>query len=107
MIQIDELPFVVGTLSVVGEELPLDVLPVVGHRRDVLEEGEQAVVVLLRDGVDLVVVAASAVDRQAEERLPGGGDEVVEPVVPRLHAVGRFVVPEPEAVVAGGDQVVG
>ena len=106
-VQVGELLLVGGPLGVVGEELPLDLFPVVGHRRDVLEEGEQAVVVLLRDRVDLVVVAAGAVDRQAEERLPGGGDEVIEPVVPRLHAVGRLVVPEPEPVVAGGDQVVG
>ena len=106
-VEVGELPLVVGTRSLVGEELSLDGLPVVGHRRDVLEEGEQAVVVLLRDGVDLVVVAASAVDRQAEERLAGGGDEVIEPVVPRLQAVGRLVVPESEPVVARGDQVVG
>ena len=106
-VELGEFLLVGGPLGVVGEELPLDLFPVVGHRRDVLEKGEQAVVVLLRDRVDLVVVAAGAVDRQAEERLAGGGDEVIEPVVPRLHAVGRLVVPEPEPVEAGGDQVVG
>ena len=50
----------------------------VGH---VVEEGQQAVVVALGDRVDLVVVAAGAVDRQAEEDLAGGRDDVVEAVV--------------------------
>ena len=40
----------------------------------------QLVVVGLRDRVELVVVAAGAVERHAEERLPGDGDEVVVPV---------------------------
>ena len=54
-----------------------------------------------------MIVAAGAVDGQPEERLTGGGDEIVEPVVARLEPVGRLVVPEPEPVVAGGDKIVG
>ena len=52
-------------------------------------------------------MAAGAVDGQPEERLAGGGNEIVEPVIAPLEPVGRFVVPEAEAVVAGGDKVVG
>ena len=51
-----------------------------------------------------MVVAAGAVDRQAEKHLPGGCDDVVEPVVAKLLAVGRFVVPDTEPVVARRDK---
>ena len=71
------------------------------------KNASRLVVVLLRDRVDLVIVAAGAVDRQAEEDLAGGRDDVVEPVVAGLLAVGRLVVPDAQAVEAGGDERVG
>ena len=71
----------------------------------VLEEREQAVVIALRDGIDLVIVAAGAIDGEAEEDLAGGGDEVVEAVVAGEFAVGGFVVPDAEPIEAGsGDR---
>ena len=91
----------------IGKERPFDGIAAVAHRRHIHEERQQAVIVPLRDRVDLVIVAASAVDGQPEERLAGRGDEIVEPVVTRLEPVGRLVVPEAEAVVAGGDKIVG
>ncbi len=45
---------------------------------DAFERGAQPVVVLGRDGIELVVVAARAVDGQAEEGAAGRGDHVVE-----------------------------
>ena len=74
---------------------------------DVLEERDHAVVVRLRDRIDLVVVAAGAVHRHAEEDLRRRRDDVVEFVVAGLQRVGRLVVPQAEAVVAGGDDAVG
>ena len=91
----------------IGKERPFDGIAAVAHRRHIHEERQEAVVVLLRDRVDLVIVAAGAVDRQPEERLTGGGNEIVEPVIAPLKPVGRLVVPEAEAVVAGGDEIVG
>ena len=46
------------------------------------EDRLEAVVVLLRDRVELVVVALGAVDREAHERADGVGDEVVAVEVP-------------------------
>ena len=45
---------------------------------DAFERGAEAVVVLGGDGVEFVVVAAGAVDGEAEEGAAGGGDHVVE-----------------------------
>ena len=42
------------------------------------EGGADAVVVLGRDGVELMMMATGAVDREAEESASGGGDHVVE-----------------------------
>ena len=74
---------------------------------DVPEERKHPVVIGLGNRVDLVVVAAGAVHRHAEERLRRGRDVIVELVIDRLLAVGRFVVPEAEAIVTGGDDAVG
>ena len=93
-------------LGGVLEERSLDLVAAVAHRRDVVEEREQAVVIPLQDRIDLVVVAPGAVDRQAKKHLPRGRDDVVEPVVAKLFAVGRLVVPHTQPVVAGGDQSV-
>ncbi len=63
-----------------------------------VEVRQQPVVVGLRDRVDLVIVAAGAVDRQAEKHLAGRRDDVVELVVAGLLCVGRFVVPQAEPI---------
>ena len=68
---------------------------------DVLEEGQEPVVILLRNRVELVIVAAGAVDGQSEEDLPGRRHDVIERVVPRLFAVARLVVPDPQPVEPG------
>ena len=77
------------------------------HGRDVVKERQEGVVVALRQRVDLVVVAAGAANREAEERLARRGDDVVEPVIAGLLPVGGLVVPDAETVVARGDEVVG
>ena len=74
---------------------------------DVVEEGQQPVIVVLGNRVFLVVVAAGAVDRQPQEHLAGGGDDVVEPVVPGQRAIGGLVVPEAQPIEAGGDECLG
>ena len=45
---------------------------------DVVEEGEELVILLLRERIELVVVAAAALERQAEEGGPEGRDTVVD-----------------------------
>ena len=76
-------------------------------RRNVAEKREHRVVVLRRYGIDLVVVAAGAADCQAEERLGGGPQDVVEIIVASQLAIRRFVVPNTEPIEAGGRDAVG
>ena len=64
---------VLGGVGLAGHAVGADVVR--------LEEGPEAVVVLLGDRVVLVVVAAGAVERQAEERLGRVLDRVCEPDV--------------------------
>ena len=45
---------------------------------DAFEGRPNPVVVFSRDGIELMVMAFRAVDRQAQEGAPGGGDHVVE-----------------------------
>ena len=54
-----------------------------------------------------MIVAAGTVDRQAEEHLAGRRDDVVQLVVAGLLRVGRLVVPQAEAIEAGGDDRLG
>ncbi len=82
-------------------------IAVVVVRFDVLKEGRHAVVVALGDRVQLVVVAPSTVHGQAQEDLAGRGDHIVQLVRPRLSSVGRFVVPQPQPIEAGGDDRIG
>ena len=65
-------------------DAPDDLLTVVGHRRDVVKEGKQAVVVFLRDGIDLVVVAPCTIHRQTQKGLAGRCHDVVQPIKSRL-----------------------
>ena len=57
--------------------------------------------------IDLVLVATGAIQRQREKRLARGGDDVVEAVVACLQRITWLVVPDAEAVVAGGDERLG
>src|SRR5204863_5583416 len=72
-----------------------------------VKEREQLVIVALRKRVELVVVAAGTVDGQAEKRLAGRGENVVQAVVIGEQRIGRLVVPQTEAVIAGRDDGVG
>ena len=54
-----------------------------------------------------MVVAAGAVDRDAQEDLPRRRDDAVENVVAGQGLVGGFVVPDPQPVEARGDQRLG
>ena len=83
----------------------LQVLPVrMGH---VDEEGQEPVVIALGDRIDLVIVASGAVDRHAQDDLSGGGDDAIERIVSGLRPVGRFIVPDPQAVESRRDQGLG
>ena len=67
------------------------------------EEGHEAVVVGLRDGVAFVIMTARATDGYGKESFAGGAHDVVEDVEACLMAIDWFVVPLHESVVAGGD----
>src|SRR5215469_3154413 len=51
------------------------------------EDSSQRVVVLLRDGVELVIVAAGAAERQAEKRLAHGVNLLIDGIHARLFLV--------------------
>ena len=72
---------------------------------DAGEDGLQAVVVGLLDGVEFVIVAAGAVDGEAEEGAAGGGDDVVEIVGALLQPAGEIA--NADGVVGSGDQEAG
>ena len=103
-VQVRDLLLVRFLFGVVPEQRPLNLGATIAHRREVFKEREQAVVVTLRNRVDLMVMAAGAVDRQAEKHLPGGCHDVVEPVVAELLTIGRLVVPYAKPVVARRDE---
>ena len=70
----------------------------------VVEEGQQPVVVALRDRVELVVVALAAADGQAEPDAAGGVDAIDDGLDAELfHIDAAFFVNEGVAVEAGGD----
>ena len=71
------------------------------HRR---EECLKPVIVRLQDRVELVVVAAGAADRQAQEDLAGDIGHVVENLLPPLFKNGSVVFVGPEAIEAGGNE---
>lgn len=71
---------------------------------DAAHEPQQRVVVGLAQRIELVVVAARAADGQAQERRAGGDHDVIEIIELRDHRAVRFVVPDVQAVKAGGDQ---
>ena len=49
-----------------------------------------------------MVVAAGTTDRHPEESLARGTQDVIEILVPGEFAVGRFIIPDAEAIKAGG-----
>ena len=61
----------------VGRNRNLIPLAAIFVRGDVLEERQEPVVVLLRDRIELVIVAAGTIDRETEKDLARGGDDVV------------------------------
>ncbi len=71
---------------------------------DVDKKSQEPVIVSLGERVLLMVVAACAVDRQAQENLAGRGNDAVQAVIAGQLGVGGLVVPEPQPVKAGGDQ---
>ena len=117
---------IVGQLSFGGFDLALDLaqpaflrrrrqlqqrlriapLPVESLLGDVVKEGEEAVEVLLRDGVVLVIVAAPATHRHAQPD-GGGGVEAVDDVLGLVLLGDRaaLVVDHVVAVEAGGNQL--
>ena len=74
---------------------------------DITEERQEPVVVALGERIFLVVVAAGAVDRQAQENLASRRDDAVQAVETGQLAVGGLVVPETQPVKPGGDQRLG
>ena len=74
------------------------------NRADIGEERLQTVVIALRDGIELVVVAPGAAERQAEEDRAGGVGDVVEHLLAALLQVDGVVLVGEAAVEAGGDQ---
>jgi len=83
--------------------LPLHGVGVVDARATRREHAVQRVVVGLADRVELVVVAARAGDRLAEEGLAEHVDLVVDEPDLLLERLGRQVAVEDEAVVRGAD----
>src|SRR5262249_61382187 len=71
------------------------------------EKRLDAVVILLRDRVELVVVAAGAPDRDAEEDLRCGVGDVVEDFLPALLQIDCVILVWVVAQKAGGDPRVG
>ena len=71
-------------------------------RRNVAEERQEGVVILLRDRIDLVIVTTRAADGHAEERFTGGPQDVVEIIVARQRTIGRFVIPNAQPIKTGG-----
>ena len=69
-----------------------------------VEDAGEGVVVLLRDRVELVVVAAGTAEREAEERLAHGVDLVVDHVADDLLLVGVAAVPDAVGEERRGDQ---
>ena len=67
------------------------------------EEGLEAEVVVLQDGVELVVMAAGAADGEAEEDLAGEVGDLVEDVGPLAGHVALVELVGAVPVVGGGD----
>ena len=71
-------------------------------RRNVAEERQEGVVILLRDRIDFVIVTTRATDSHAKESFTGGPQDVVEIIVACQRTIGRFVIPNSQPIKAGG-----
>ena len=72
---------------------------------DAVEEGEELVILALRNRIELVVVTLAAADRQAEENAAGRVDAIDDRLDAELfHVDAAFLVDLRIAVEAGGDQ---
>src|SRR5262249_1667601 len=92
-------------LLVLGDFFRRRELVIVFHIAE--EHGHRAVIIHARDGIELVIVAPSAVDRYAHETLKGGADRVVEIFVPVVGIVLLAIAhTRADAVVGRGDQAV-
>ena len=91
---------IIQTLVLIRQFLAGDFDLIVGHliaaitvAGDIAHEGHHAVVVVLRDGIDLVIVATRAVDRQCQEGLTGRRYQIVVFVEASLQWIGWLVIP--------------
>src|SRR2546423_306185 len=57
----------------------------------VANERQDAVIIALTDRIEHVVMAARAIDREAKERLAGGGDDFIKIIVSGLAGIIRLV----------------
>ena len=107
-----------GMISDVGFDLGFDFLEFFGQSADiharvedlhrglvlVVEESEEAVVLLLLDGVELVIMALRTADAEAEPDGAGGGDSVKDAVDSELLFIdAAFLIDLRVAVKSGGD----
>ena len=74
---------------------------------DVPEEGQQPVVILLADRVELVVVTTCTADGESQEDLGGRPQDVVEIFEPRLLPVHWLILPDAQAIISGRDDTGG
>ena len=96
-----------GLACIVFKKGPLDLWVRVSVRGHTLEKCQHAVVVGLRDRIDFVIVTSRTVDRQSQERLARGGDDVIESVVQGQQPVGRLVIPLAQPINSGRNESVG
>ena len=94
---------VIGSQLDFGADRAVKVLSIVLRALERLENGEHAIVVDLRERFELVVVAASAAQRDSQKRRRGRAENVVELVVTVDLRLGRLVVPGPQSQKRGGD----
>ncbi len=74
---------------------------------DVAEERKQPVVVLLGNRINLVVVATSTTNRETKKDLSGRAEDVVKVLETRLLDVNRFILPDPQPIIPGGNLAIG
>ena len=76
----------------------------IAHRRDVAEERGELKIILLRNGVTFVIMATRTANGHAEHGLGGDTNVVINDIVKMLQAIGRFIIPLHQTMVASGNQ---
>ena len=71
-------------------------------RCNIGKKREHGVIILCRDRVDLVVVATGTPDGHTQKDLPRGTDDIIQVIKFREGTVGRFIIPDAEALISGG-----